>query len=337
MYICQGIIFNSIRIERKVPLKKIGINWIKLSLAVTIAIELAMLLNLEFEISAGIVAILTIQPTKKETISTALGRLVAFVIALIIAFICFSILGITKSAFLIYIMIYIFVCYLFNWNNAITMNSVLVSHFVMLERMDVSQVVNEVLIFAIGVGIGIIANLHLHKKVDYIEKMKKEADRQIIWILRRMSERILNKDLPNYNSECFKVLEKQLRDAKNLAEENYNNQFRKNDIYDIEYLSMCERQYIVLYEMYRNVSKLGSKPITAEKVANFFAYMADEFDKNNDGKELMKQFREMDMYMKSQPLPVIRQEFEDRARLFNLMRKIEEFICIKMEFYQNLN
>ena len=234
-------------------------------------------------------------------------------------------------------MIYIFVCYLFNWNNAITMNSVLVSHFVMLERMDVSQVVNEVLIFAIGVGIGIIANLHLHKKVDYIEKMKKEADRQIIWILRRMSERILNKDLPNYNSECFKVLEKQLRDAKNLAEENYNNQFRKNDIYDIEYLSMCERQYIVLYEMYRNVSKLGSKPITAEKVANFFAYMADEFDKNNDGKELMKQFREMDMYMKSQPLPVIRQEFEDRARLFNLMRKIEEFICIKMEFYQNLN
>lgn len=216
------------------------------------------------------------------------------------------------------------------------MNSVLVSHFVLMGNMDASQVVNEVLIFCIGVGIGIIANLHLHKKVYYIEKMKRETDEYIIRILKRMAERILDKDLSDYNGDCFKSLEKLLREAKNIAEENYNNQFGKSDIFDIEYLAMRERQYIVLIEMYKNVSKLESKPITAERVAAFFANMANEFGKDNDGKELMKQFAEMDMYMKSQPLPIKRQEFEDRARLFILMRKIEEFIYIKMEFHQNV-
>ena len=47
---------------------------------------------------------------------------------------------------------------------------------------------------------------------------------------------------------------------------------------------------------------------------------------------LMEAFKEMDAYMKKQPLPTVRQEFEDRARLFIMMRHIEEFITIKKEF-----
>ena len=38
--------------------------------------------------------------------------------------------------------------------------------------------------------------------------------------------------------------------------------------------------------------------------------------------------------MKETPLPVTREEFEDRARLFALMQDIEEFLQIKAEFYQ---
>lgn len=318
-------------------MKILVINSIKMSLAVISATTLAVLLNLEFPISAGIVAILTIQPTKKETINTALGRLFAFSIALMIAFVCFSMLGINKPAFLIYIIPYIFICHICKWNNAITMNSVLVSHFVMQGKMDVQSVTNEILIFAIGVGVGIVANLHLKKKAHYIEELKKQTDEYIIKILVLLSERIVHKNTLDYNKEYFKDLEKLLRRAKNLAEENYNNQFGKADVFDIEYLAMRERQYIVLHEMYKNVSKLETKPITAEKVALFFKDMANVFDKDNDCKDLMKEFLEMDMYMKAQVLPINRQEFEDRARLFNLLRKIEEFILIKIEFYEKIH
>lgn len=315
-------------------MKKICINWIKMSLAVIAAIELAMFFKLEFSISAGIIALLTIQPTKKETIRTALGRLIAFAVALLIAAFCFFILGVTQDAFLVYIIVYILVCYLFGWINYISVSSVLVSHFISYGVMDFYTVTNEIMIFSVGVITGIIANLHLRKKVNYIEQMKSSTDEYIKKILYLISKRITSKESKNSNEHYFVSLEKLIRDAKNLAEENYNNQFGKSDIFDIEYIAMRERQYIVLYEMYKDVCKIKGKPITAEKVARFFSYMADTFDKNNDGKAMLQQFIKMDMYMKEQKLPDHRQEFEDRARLFNLMRKIEEFIQIKIEFYE---
>lgn len=73
--------------------KSILISSFKIVLAAIGAIMVARLFHLEFAISAGIVAILTIQPTKRETVNTALGRLYAFVVALVVAFISFRILG----------------------------------------------------------------------------------------------------------------------------------------------------------------------------------------------------------------------------------------------------
>lgn len=308
------------------------VNWIKTSLAVVIAIMLASVLRLEFAISAGIVAILTIQPTKKETVKTAWSRLVAFGVALLLAFVCFTLFGVTLQGFLAYVVCYILVCHLFGWNHAIAMNSVLVSHFVSFGAMEAAGLLNEILIFAIGVGTGIVANLHLHKRVNYMEELKTAADEQIVKILYRMSERIVSKDISDYNGDCFKILEQRIRKAKNLAEENYNNQFGNKDCFDMAYIAMREQQYLVLYEMYKDARKLESKPVTAEKIATFFADMADTFGRDNDGTSLMEQFQEMDRYMKAQPLPVTRQEFEDRATLFHLMREIEAFVHIKVEF-----
>lgn len=47
------------------------INSIKIITATILAVLTAQLLKLDFAISAGIVAILSVQPTKKETLNTA--------------------------------------------------------------------------------------------------------------------------------------------------------------------------------------------------------------------------------------------------------------------------
>lgn len=308
------------------------INSVKIILAAVVAILIAYELHLEFAISAGIVAILTIQPTKKETIKVALGRLCAFLAALLIAYGSFCLFGFTVVAFFVYLVFYIFICQIFSWNSAMAMNSVLISHFVSLGSMSISALSNEALIFVIGVGCGIVANLHLRKKTGYIEKLKNETDEQIIKILSRMSDRILNKDISDYNGQCFTILRKQIRQAKNAAEENFNNQFGNRDKYDMEYIAMRDRQCQVLYEMYKGVREMDTSPQTAGAISDFLKNIAEVFESGNDGKQLMSEFAKMDRYMKSQPLPISRKEFEDRARLFCLMRSIEEFIEIKMEF-----
>lgn len=65
--------------------------------------------------------------------------------------------------------------------------------------------------------------------------------------------------------------------------------------------------------------------------------MSETYHKDNDGKLTLEKFKEMDMEMKSRPLPVERKEFEDRAMLFSLMRKIEEFVLLKIEFSEKFS
>lgn len=312
--------------------KEILINSLKIISASLIAISLAMLLHLKFAVSAGIVAILTIMPTKKETIKTATGRLFAFAVALVIAFVCYTLIGFHIWAFVVFLVIYIIVCQIFGWYNALTVCAMIMSHFLTFGDMGMKHILNEVLIFVLGVGMGVLANLHLRKDVNYIEQLKDETDAQIKKILARMSERILDKDLSDYNGECLHELRRSIRHAKNVADRNYNNQFRTTDVYDIEYIRMRDKQCMVLHEMYKIVRHIETTPNTAHLISDFLKYMAETYHKDNDGKVTLEKFREMDKEMKSRPLPVERKEFEDRAMLFGLMRKIEEFVLLKIEF-----
>lgn len=311
------------------------INTIKLAVAAIVAIIIALSLRLEFAISTGIVAMLTIQPTKKETLKTIMPRLLGYLVALAVAYVCFKTFGFTYEAFFLFLIIFIGICQMTGWYNAITMNLVLMSHFMTYGDMNWQHIANETSIFFIGATVGIIANLHLKKNVTYIEELKEEADNQIRMILFRMSERIMDKDLSDYNGECFGRLEKIIRHAKNVADENFNNQFGRKDIYDREYLKMREKQCQVLYEMYDCARRLTTTPITAEKVSGFLRKMSEEYHKNNTGGELALEFKKMDKGMKARPLPVERKEFEDRAMLYMLLRKIEEFIQLKINFFKD--
>lgn len=77
-------------------------NALKLCMAVVLGITFANRLKLDYQTSAGIVAILTILRTKRETIQTAVGRALAFVTALLISFVCFYFMGLTIEAFLVF-------------------------------------------------------------------------------------------------------------------------------------------------------------------------------------------------------------------------------------------
>lgn len=316
----------------KVINKQIMLNAIKISVAAVISILIARLCGLQHEVSAGICAILTIQPTKKETIRTAVSRLLAFGLAIFISYICFNLIGFNIWAFFVYLIVYICVCEHMSWFSAITMNAVLIAHLYYAGNMNLSTLLNEIYIFIIGVGVGILANLHLRKNKDYMEELKEKTDGQIQKILVRMSERILNHDMSDYNGHCFEILRDHIRHAKNVAEKNYNNQFGFNDRYDQEYIHMRDEQEQVLYEMYNTVRHMDMSPAIAEKISEFLKETAQMYREVEKATLLMERFYELDKEMKSAPLPEERKDFENRAYLFVLMRHIEVLLQIKIDF-----
>ena len=313
-------------------MKSIITNTIKITLAAVLAILCAQALKLDFAVSAGIVAILSVQPTKKETLRTALARLLAFAVALVISITLLNFLGFTMPVFFLYLLLFILVCQWRKWISAMAMDSVLISHFLSFGKTGLPEIKNEVLLFLLGVGFGILVNLLLHKKTDYIEELKNKTDEQIKLALHRMALRIQNPDLADYDGSCFSSLNKSLFTAKKQAEENYNNQFSKKDTFDTLYLEMREKQTKILYEMYKAARNLKAIPPTARLLSDFLEKVSNEYHKDNDVKALLDELALIHNKMKSLPLPQERSEFEDRANLFILMERLKEFLHIKHDF-----
>jgi len=300
------------------------VNSVKMIFAAIFSIFVAQLFNLDFAISAGIVAILTIQPSKRETFSTAIARFYGFVIAIVISFICFKIFGITTLGFFVYLAIYVFICQKFRWYPAIAMNSVLISHFLSIGVMNFQTIVNESLIFLIGVLFGILVNLHLHKNVKEMNRLKNLLTEQVQKIINRMSQRIIDQNLQNYDGKCFIQLNKDFYLAKEIADVNYKNQLKKDDS-DIKYLENLGNQIGILYEMYKRVKNIKTQPSTAKIISDFLQKVSEEYPIQNN-ELLLNEFNELWNEMKNRPLPQTRQEFEDRAELFTLLELIEEFL-----------
>ena len=258
----------------------------------------------------------------------------AFLIALIVSFLCFQTAGFHVFAFAVYLLIFSTICLYFGWTEAIAMDSVLTTHFLTEGNMKPEILFNEILLFMIGTGFGIIANLHLKNKKEEFESIAARVDEEIRGILKRMAERLLQEDKSDYDKTCFEKLEKEVEGAKESAFQNFNNQLLKATYYEIDYIKMRENQIEVLRHVYESIKMVEVIPSQTRKIASLIVKIEKEYHKENTVKELLQETAELEKEMKQENLPVNREEFEARAVLFYMMKQLEEFLTLKEKFME---
>lgn len=306
----------------------------KITIAAILAILVADSINLQFSSTAGIITILSIQKTKKETLKTAGRRGMAFLIALLISSICFLAMGFHVLSFAVYLFIFSMVCLYFGWIEAIAMDSVLITHFLSEGNINWEIFVNEILLFAIGIGFGVLANLHLRKKKKEFEILADDVDLEIRGILRRMAQRLLEEDKSEYNGKCFEKLEIEVEQAKQSAFRNYNNQILNASYYEIDYIKMRENQIEVLRHIYESIKMVQTIPSQTKKIANLIIKIEEGYHKENTVKAFLKELTDLLKEMKREELPSTRDEFEARAVLFYITKQLEEFLTLKEKFME---
>lgn len=305
---------------------------LKIAVSALLSIFIAGELGLESSATAGIITVLSIQKTKRETVRSAVNRIVAYGCALVLAAICFRVLGFSLPAFAVYLFLFAFLCMAAGWQEAITTDSVLISHFLQEGNMGAAMLVNETLLLVIGAGMGILVNLHLHSKEADFEKLADEVDKQIKEILRKMAELLPQLQKESDECSCFSRLEESLRQAKLCAVANYNNSFFRKDTYQLDYLRMREQQTVVLKGIYQNIRRIVYLPEQAVAVAALFADVEQAYHKENTVTELLERLGALLEEMKQEKLPQSREEFEARAILFYILVQMEELLMIKRRF-----
>ena len=301
--------------ERKILQRLQLIKSLKIAAAAAIAIGLAGELGLKYSATAGIITVLSIQNTKRETLKSAGNRWLAFLCALALSKLSFALL-----------------CICAGWTEAIAMDSVLVTHFLAEQEMGLSLVANEVLLLLIGTGMGILVNLHLRRRQGEFERLAEAADGQMKEILHRMSLWLPEEDKDAYRPDCFPELKKALHAAKACAVSDYGNTLLAKSVYELDYIAMREQQSMVLREIYDNIRRIRYLPVQAEQVARLLGEIGEDFRRDNTVEGLLEKLEALLTGMKSQPLPDSREEFEARAILFYILMQVRQFLEIKREF-----
>lgn len=304
----------------------------KIALAAVLSILTANLLGLRYAVTAGIITVLSIQNTKRETLKTARNRGLAFLCALILAFVCYSLLGFCVGAFIIYLFLFALLCLSVGWGEAIAMDSVLISHFLTEQSFGREMFVNELLLFIIGTSFGILINLHLRKKEGEFDRLSSHVDDEIKGIIHRMAENLRLEDKTGYNSDCFARLEDKIRQAKECALRNWNNTLWSQSSYELDYIRMRENQSRVLRNIYDSIVRIRILPTQTMQVADFFEEIEVQYHRDNDVTDLLKILEIMLSDMKLENLPGSREEFEARALLFYTLMQLEEFLTLKNRF-----
>ena len=162
---------------------------IKMTLGFIIGFLIAEAFSLNYVYTAGVIAVLSLEPTRKRSIEIGFIRIIDSLIALGLAFLVFYFMGFNIGSLFVFILIFVPISYFTYVDRGIVVSLVLVSQ-IFLEQ-DVSFGLNAFYILIIGIGVAFILNLYmpnLSKKIKLeINTIDKSVEKTILAIGRNQN------------------------------------------------------------------------------------------------------------------------------------------------------
>lgn len=309
---------------------------LKIAAGTGISIITADFLGLRYSASAGVITLLSVQDTKKETIRVVGRRLASFVLALVLSAVCFHLFGYGALAVTVFLLFFAAACIEFHMQEGISVNTVLMTHFLAEQSMGVADILNEVLLLLVGAGIGVVLNLYIPGKKKLIKASQIQIEDRMRDILGNMAEALLGQAPRCGRSTPLLLLENDLELGEKQAYEDMENTLLAETRYYLRYMNMRKSQALVLARIEKQMCMLEMLPLQAEQIAGLMGQISERFHEFNNAVELMEELESVKMSMREQPLPSARPEFENRAILFQILMELDQFLSIKMEFVQEL-
>ena len=319
--------------------KKKLLKGLKAAVGSSAAICIADMFHLEYGISAGTIALLTIVTTKWETLRLSLYRLITLALTIGLAGILFLNLNNEWIAYGCFVFLLIMMSEMLGWGSTISVNAVIGAHFLMTMDFSPQFIRNEIMLVMIGIMIAIGLNLfHANgvAKNELIISMRK-TEEQLQMILAEIAAYLSNETMQRDVWADVRQLEAQLRQCVVDACEYQDNTFSSHPGYYIEYFEMRLQQCQILHNLHYEVKKMRNMPAQAKIVQDYILYMTDYVVEINIPEAQLDRLHRIFDNMKKQPLPESREEFENRAILYHILMDLEDFLICKKRFVERLD
>ena len=304
----------------------------KMALSATIAVIICKYLGIKFAVTSGIIAILSIQDTKREAIFISIKRIAAAVIAILLSYVLYIVLGNNPIIFGVFLLIFIPFTVKLNIVEGMVPAAVLSTHLLISSNINVTWILNEILLTIVGVGVAMMFNLYSASLEEDYEKNKTKIEEQYRFILTHLAVSLITQKLPSDEKEIFENVENLLSETKSMAQKISMNYILRSSEFYISYIDMRLAQFETLKRMKRHFSRFYMTYNQTKILSEFTNDVAVNIYADNDCRELIKKINLLRNDYKKMELPKNREEFENRALLFQFLNDLEDFLMIKKEF-----
>ncbi len=317
--------------------KETWIQVIKIGLGSALAFFLADLIKLDYATSAGIVTLLTIVNTRKDTFHLALKRIVSFGITIALAALCVNFIPIDVIAFGVFMLLMVSVSYYFNWNAAVSVNAVIGTHIILTEgQINWALVLNEAGIVLIGIVIAILFNLRMPDKERELQMDIAHIDGYMAENLHAVADHLCSHSKLNKDRRHLKNLLEHISKAIDKAYANRNNTLRSHSEYYINYLNLRKEQCEILLHVYYIVAHHDFVVDEAEIVADVIREVTEHLNVQQEIGAVKHNIDKVAQGLLHGDMPRNHQEFEGKAVLYQLLYELREFLWHQEMFVRDV-
>lgn len=256
---------------------------LKIAVGSMLAMAAAQALGLRYSSSAGVITLLSIQDTKRETIRVTGRRFLAFLAAMVLGPVSFALAGYRPLAMGIFLLMFTPLCMKWGIQEGISVNTVLMTHILAEGSMGMADIANEALLLFVGTGVGVVLNLYIPGSETAIRSAQGEIEETFISLLSRMASEL---GTPGENGEQpdgrgFQALEQALGQALEQGErrayEGMENSLLADTRYYLAYMGLRKNQFAILCRMRDCFSRMESTPDQALVVADLLQSVSGSF------------------------------------------------------------
>jgi len=307
---------------------------IKMSIASFVTIIICELLGLEYTITAGILAVLSIQLTRKDSFVLLIKRLLDAILAIGLFTLLFIVFDYSVMVFVFGTVFFIGLSFALKIDVGIVPALVLASHILLRGNYSFDIILNSFLLIFIASAVALILNLiyPLNIKKALLE-ITEEIDQYIKDDLSQLADCMSR--VPHISSSLasHELIHQKIEKALYRAELNDKDILFDQDHRHMSYIHMRDNQMKRIHQIYELMMKIEDHHPHINILIEYINDLVQDVGKDDMASAQMIKLNTLLFEFKQSSLPTSRDEFETRAVLYQMMFELEAFLEEKIAFH----
>jgi uncharacterized membrane protein YgaE (UPF0421/DUF939 family) len=310
---------------------------IKILFAFTIAILLAWLFELPGTVTTGILAIISIQPTKTDTVLVMIRRLISASLGFAFAYLAFELFGYTLLIYTIVGVVFTVASFATSLGVGVVPTLVLLGTIMTHGSYEFTVLLQTSLMLIISIVVSaLVTFLYPSSATKALEVYAATTDDVVQQMLTLFSSALTtpNNQLPYQDSFAqWDIKGKAIITEAEVANKDFL--FAKdNSLY--AYLKMRQSQMNRVRRLFRLLQSIDQPTPFAQGILDFLTELIPAIGAVDKATALRTKLLSLTKDYRQKPLPTTREEFEIRAILFQMLFELDYFLSIKIQYHNQL-